>query len=213
MKNVLLGSLVLFVGLTATAAPYLTLTAGNKQLEGITLNQTAQVTGSDAQMSLVGAGLRAKTVLFVPAKVYVTELFSNEATKYSRDNNALKSLETATVTAVRLTFLRGVDAATVASSYREALAANSVNLKDAAISQFLANVEAGGDAANGKSFVMLLVQTKEGGTNLYYEDTNGKQSVVQGPRALQQQILSIWLGASADAGLEKLKKSLLQPVY
>ena len=213
MKNVLLGSLVLFVGLTATAAPYLTLTAGNKQLEGITLNQAAQVTGSDAKMSLIGAGLRAKTVLFVPAKVYVAELFSNEATKYSRDNNALKSLETATVTAVRLTFLRGVDAATVASSYREALAANSVNLKDAAISQFLANVEAGGDAANGKSFVMLLIQTKEGGTNLYYEDTNGKQSVVQGPRALQQQILSIWLGASADSGLEKLKKSLLQPVY
>ena len=211
MKSII-GSFVLLVGLSANAG-LLTLTAGNKQLEGVTLNQSAQITGSESKMSLIGAGLRSKTVLFVATKVYVAELFSNEAAKYSRDNNALKSLETATVTAVRLTFLRGVDAATVASSYREALAANSVNLKDPAIVAFLNNVEAGGDAANGKSFVILLIQTKEGGTNLYYEDTNGKQSVVQGPRALQQQILSIWLGASADAGLEKLKKSLLQPVY
>lgn len=208
----IVASLVLLVGLNSQAG-LLTLTAGNKKIESVMLNQSAQVTGSDVKMTLVGAGLRAKTVLFVPAKVYVAELFTVDAAKYSRDNNALKSLENASVTAIRLTFLRGVDAPTVASSYREALVANSVNLKDAAISQFLANVEKGGDASSGKSFVMLLVQTKEGGTNLYYEDTKDQVSVVQGPRALQQQILSIWLGQSADSGLEKLKKSLLNPVY
>lgn len=211
MKSII-GSFILFIGLSANAA-LLTLSGGSKQIEGVTLNETAQITGSESKMSLVGAGLRSKTVLFVATKVYVTELFSNEASQYSRDNNALKSLESAAVTAIRLTFLRNVDAATVASSYREALAANSVNLQDPAIVAFLNNVEAGGDATNGKSFVMLLVQTKEGGTNLYYEDTNGKQSSVAGPRALQQQILSIWLGQSADSGLEKLKKSLLNPVY
>ena len=208
----IIGSLVLMIGLTAQA-DLLTLSGGSKQIENVTLNQTAKVTGSDVTMSIVGAGLRAKTVLFVPAKVYVAELFTTDAAKYSRDNNALKSLEASNVTAIRLTFLRGVDAATVASSYREALIANDVNLKDAAISQFLANVEKGGDAANGKSFIMLLVLTKEGGTKLYYEDTKDQVSVVDGPRALQQQILSIWLGKSADSGLEKLKKSLLQPVY
>jgi len=211
MKSII-GSLVLLVGLNSQAG-LLTLTAGNKQLEGVTLNQTAQITGADVKMSLLGAGLRAKTVLFVPAKVYVAELFSNEAAKFSRDNNALKSLENVTFTAVRLTFLRGVDAATVASSYREALAANNVNLKDPAIVQFLSNVEKGGDAADKKSFVMLLILNKSGGTTLFYEDTKGAQSQVEGTRALQQQILSIWLGASSDAGLEKLKKSLLNPVY
>ena len=211
MKSII-GSLVLMIGLTANAG-LLTVSGGSKKIEGVTLNQTAQVTVSDVNMSLVGAGLRAKTVLFVPAKVYVAELFTNDAAKYSRDNNALKSLEAASVTAIRLTFLRGVDAPTVASSYREALVANNVNLKDQAIAQFLANVEKGGDAAQGKSFVMLLVLTKEGGTKLYYEDTKDQVSVVDGPRALQQQILSIWLGNSADSGLEKLKKSLLQPVY
>ena len=211
MKSII-GSLVLLVGLSANAG-LLTLTAGNKQLEGVTLNQTAQITGAEAKMSLVGAGLRAKTVLFVPAKVYVAELFSGDAAKYSRDVNALKSLENVTFTAVRLTFLRGVDAPTVASSYREALAANSVNLKDPSIVAFLTNVENGGDASAGKSFVMLLILNKEGGTTLFYEDTKNQVSQVQGPRALQQQILSIWLGQSADAGLEKLKKSLLNPVY
>lgn len=211
MKSIV-GSLVLLIGLTANAG-LLTLSGGSKKLEGVTLNQTANVTGSDVNMTLVGAGLRAKTVLFVPAKVYVAELFTNEATKFSRDNNALKSLEAASVTAVRLTFLRGVDAATVASSYREALVANSVNLKDPSIVAFLNNVEKGGDASSGKSFVMLLILTKDGGTKLYYEDTKDQVSVIDGPRALQQNILSIWLGQSADSGLEKLKKSLLQPVY
>lgn len=212
MKSIILGSLALLIGLSANAG-LLTLTGGNKQIEGVTLNQTAQVTGSDVRMSLVGAGLRSKTVLFVPAKVYVTELFTNEASKYSRDNNALKSLEAASVTAIRLTFLRGVDAATVASSYREALVVNNVNLKDPSIVTFLSNVEKGGDASAGKSFVMLLILTKDGGTKLYYEDTKDQVSVIDGPRSLQQNVLSIWLGQSADAGLEKLKKSLLQPVY
>lgn len=208
----IVASLVLLVGLNSQAG-LLTLTAGNKQIEGVTLNKLANVTGSDVNMTLVGAGLRAKTVLFVPAKVYVAELFTSDAAKYARDNNALKSLESSNVTAIRLTFLRGVDAATVASSYREALVANSVNLKDPSIVQFLSNVEKGGDASNGKSFVMLLILTKEGGTKLYYEDTKDQVSVVDGPRSLQQNILSIWLGQSADSGLEKLKKSLLLPVY
>lgn len=211
MKSIL-GSLVLLVGLTANAG-LLTVSGGNKKIEGITLNQTAQVTGSDVNMTLAGAGLRAKTVLFVPAKVYVAELFTNDTAKYSRDNNALKSLENVSVTAIRLTFLRGVDAATVASSYREALVANNVNLKDPSIVQFLSNVEKGGDASSGKSFVMLLILTKEGGTKLYYEDTKDQVSVVDGPRALQQNILSIWLGQPADSGLKNLKQSLLQPVY
>lgn len=211
MKTIL-GSLVLFVGLTAQAA-LLTVSAGNKQIEGVVLNQKAQVTGSDVTMTLAGAGLRQKTVLFVPAKVYVTEIFTNDTAKYSRDNNALKSLENVSVTAVRLTFLRSVDAPTVASSYREALVANNVNLQDPSIMQFLANVEKGGDAASGKSFVMLMILTKEGGTKLYYEDTKDQVSVVDGPRALQQNILSIWLGQPADSGLKKLKESLLQPVY
>lgn len=211
MKSILV-ALVMMTSFSVSA-DILTLTPGSKKIEGVTLNQTATVTGSNVVLNLIGAGLRSKTVLFVPAKVYVTELFSSDAAKFSRDANALKSLEAVSVTAIRLTFLRGVDAETVASSYREALAANNVSLKDTAIQQFLANVEKGGDAAQGKSFVMLLVFTKEGGTKLFYEDTKDQVSVVEGPRALQQQILSIWLGNSADSGLEKLKKTLLQPVY
>jgi hypothetical protein len=212
MKSIL-GSLVLLVGLTANAG-LLTLSGGSKKIENVILNQTAVVTGSDVKMTLAGAGLRSKTVLFVPTKVYVAELFTNDRAKYSRDvNSALKSLENVSVTAVRLTFLRSVDAPTVASSYREALVANNVNLKDPSIVQFLADVEKGGDASSGKSFVMLMILTKEGGTKLYYEDTKDQVSVVDGPRALQQNILSIWLGESADSGLKKLKESLVQSVY
>ena len=205
----ILGSLVLLIGLTANAG-LLTLSGGSAKLEGVTLNQTAKA--ADSAMSLVGAGIRTKKVVLVNVKVYVTELFTTDATKYSRDNNALRSLEGATATALRLTFLRGVSASDVAKSYRDALAANSVNLNDPAIVQFLNVVAQGGDAAEGKSFVILLIQSNSG-TKLHYEDTNGKMSVVEGPRALQQQILSIWLGNSADSGLETLKKSLLKPVY
>ena len=212
MKSIVL-ALVMAAGIS-TQASLLTLTAGNKSIQGVTLNQTAQasVQGADP-MTLVGAGLRTKTVVILPVNVYVAELFASAPAKYTRDTNALPSLQQSTTTAVRLTFLRGVDAATVASSYKDALTANNVNLNDPAINSFLNTVSKGGNAAQGKSFIMLMVKNASGGTDLYYEDTNGQDSQISGPAAFQQEILSIWLGNPADSGLKTLKSSLLQPVY
>ncbi|MFN3453835.1 MAG: chalcone isomerase family protein [Pseudobdellovibrio sp.] len=208
----LMMSLVMVMGLSAQA-DLLTLSGGAKQIEGLTLNESATIAGTDVTMSLVGAGLRSKTVLFVPNKVYVTELFATEASNYSRNQDALKSLEQSRSVAIRMTFLRNVDAPTVASSYRDALIANSVSLNDAAISAFLSNVAKGGDALKAKSLIILLTNNADGSVTLQYEDTQGQLSTVVGPHQLQQQILSIWLGVPADSGLKTLKESLLKPVY
>ncbi len=194
-------------------ASLLNLTPGNKQLENIIINSEATFQGSTTKLSLLGAGLRSKTVLFVDTKVYVLELFSTEPQNFSRNQDALKSLSNAKAVALRMTFVRNVDATTVANSYKEALVANQVSLKDPAVAGFLANVQKGGDAVQGKSLVILMYLDANGGTSLFYEDTQGQQYSLSGDRALQAKILSIWLGQPADSGLKTLKNSLLVPVY
>lgn len=212
MKSLLI-SLIMVAGFSAQAG-LLSLTPGNLQLKNVVLNKSAQMTGSQTTMSLIGAGVRSKTVLFIPTDVYVTEVFASEPSKFSRSaTDALKSLEASSMVAIRMTFLRNVDAPTVATSYKDALIANNVSLKDPAIATFLNNVAKGGDAEQGKSLVILMYFDANGGTSLFYEDTKGQQTSLGGNRSLQQQILSIWFGNSADSGLKDLKSALLKPVY
>lgn len=211
MKLILM-SLILFAGLSSNAG-LLTLTAGDKRIEGIALNRSAVITGSDVTISLLGAGARSKTTFLFPAKIYVAELFSNSPQTFSRDQNALRSLEQSTVTAVRLTFLRNINVETMISSCQEAFVANFVSLNDQSVEEFLAAVNMGGDIAVGKSIVILMVLSKDGGAKIYFEDVRGRVSVIDGARSLQQKVLSIWLGQPADSGYRKLKESLLKPVY
>ena len=211
MKNVLLTITIVL----ATAFAYgdlLKLSGGTLQIENIILNKTA-TTPAAVEMKLVGAGLRSKNVLFVDTKVYVLELFSTEAEKFSRDQNALKSIALTHSVAIRMTFLRTVDAQTVANSYKEAFAANGVSLKDPAINGFLNVVAKGGDAQSGKSLTILMYQDVNNGTSLVYEDTQLQQASLSGGRDLQEKVLSIWLGQPADSGLKTLKNSLIKPVY
>jgi hypothetical protein len=194
-------------------AALLTTTPGDKVIEGIKVAKTGQVNIDNQQIpvDLIGAGLRSKKVVIVNVKVYVAELMSSDASKFVRtDADALKSLDDSRTVAIRLTFLRGVDAATVQTSFKEALQANKINVADAAISQFLKAVDAGGDAANGKPLTIVTQKNADKTESVYYEDTNGKVTKVDGNEGFSKQLMAIWLGTPADNGVANLKAQLIK---
>lgn len=197
-------------------ASLLSFEPGNLQIEGVVLNKTATInkadgTPSDMKMDLLGAGLRTKSVLIVTAKVYVLELFADNK-NFDRNDNAVTSINTNSKTvALKISMLRTVDAATLATSFREALQANNFAI-DAELTQLLSIIETSADGTQGKTISMLM--KKDGDkTNIYYEDTKGQLKSFVGTASVMPKILSIWLGTPADPGLAKLKKQLLNPVY
>ncbi len=58
---------------------------------------------------------------------------------------------------------------------------------------------------------MKMSMKKDNGVvTLVFEGTNGVEKTITGDEKLFNAILSIWLGESADAGLEVLKASILK---
>jgi hypothetical protein len=202
--------------LTVSASAFaglLTTTPGSKVIEGVTVSQTGTVNVENQQLpvSIVGAGLRSKKVAIVNVKVYVAELLSSDASKFVRsDAQALASLEQSRTVAIRLNFVRGVDAPTVQSSFAEALKANSISTQEPAMAQFLAAVASGGDAISGKALTIATQKNADKTETVYYEDSNGQVTKVTGNEGFSAKIMSIWLGTPSDSGVANLKQQLIQ---
>lgn len=217
MKNFAM-SLIMLVTVSAQAS-LMSYTPGDKNNNGVVLNKTATINDSTGKpgalsMDLLGAGLRAKRVLIIDAKVYVAQLFSDNKAAFSRDAGALQSLvQNSTRVAFKIDMLRTVSASELSNSFKEALQANNIAI-DSEMSAILGLFSQSADAASGKTLTLLMIKdTKNVKTNLYYEDAAGKLQSMVGSPDVMTKIMSIWLGTPADSGLSNLKASLLTPVY
>ncbi len=199
-------------------ASLLSFDQGTLNLEGVNLNKSAKVNddrgvATPMNLELLGAGLRSKTVLFIAAKVYVAQLFSDNKAAFKRDGSALTSLTAnSKFVALKISMLRNVSASTLSVSFRDALQANNYVI-EGELTQLLTIVEQSADAVQGKSLTMLMSKNSAGGTNIYFEDVTGTQKSFVGSPELMTKVMSIWLGNPADSGLQTLKDSLLKPVY
>jgi hypothetical protein len=205
-------SLFSFISASSFAS-LLNLEPSGKTLENVPISKSAVATVGDRSFSLttVGAGIRAKKVAVVNVKVYVTQLMLSDASHYIRtDAGALKSAAEVSSSAIRLDFLRSVDAQTVQLAFRDSLIANQVDLNDSGVKAFLNAVAAGGDAAQGKALTLVFEHLPSGKEAVTYEDNSGKTTTVTGEAGLIHNILSIWLGKTTDNGLANLKKSLIE---
>lgn len=210
MKLLTLVMTTLLLSLNASAALLTTESSGNK-LEKANLSSSANYTleNESLKLSEVGAGLRAKKVVFVNIKVYVGELFVSDITKFKKDA-PLPSIKDQKAMAIQLHFLRSVDAENVQKSFKEALKANDVNLDDASIKQFLDAVVKGGEAQDGKTLTIAGSKLKDGSEQISYETTSGAVTDIKGTAGFVEKVFSIWLGKSADDGVAHLKKSILK---
>ncbi|MDG0818287.1 chalcone isomerase family protein [Bdellovibrio svalbardensis] len=212
MKHFLVSLFSLLLSLHASAA-LLTNDGSKGKLEGVALSSgsTASVEGESIKLSHIGAGLRAKKVVFVNVKVYVGELFASSPEKFKKsETEALGSLKDQKVIAIQLHFLRNVDADNVQKSFKEALKANNINLDDSNVKQFLDSVAQGGEAKEGKTLTILGAKLKDGSEEVIYETTSGNTSSIKGNAGFVEKVFSIWLGKSADDGVAHLKASILK---
>lgn len=197
--------------LTFTAqAALLEPSTSDKTLEGVKLAEKADVlVGKKKQgLTMVGAGLRYKKVVFVKAKVYVGQLFVSNPAKFERtEAGALDSLSHSNTIAMQMTFLRDVDAKTVQEAFSGALKENEVK-ETGAVAKFLDAVKAGGGAKDGKALVVMGVRSPAGET-VTYEDADGKVVTINGGAGFIRDVFSLWLGKPADSGVENLKKEIL----
>lgn len=197
------------------SAGVLSLEDGNRTIEGVNIAKSASIaltgTTSVDKLDYIGAGLRTKKVLVANVKVYVAQIFLDNAGKFVRTTaGAVKSLSDMKSGAIHLTFLRSVDAPTVQVSFRDALDANNVDLKNKGIVAFLAAVNDGADAQSGKSMNISLKKDNAGVVTVVYENTSGVEKTITGDETLFNGILSIWLGEPADSGLQTLRAAILK---
>lgn len=211
MKRSLI-SLFVFLGFSLNVqAALVTADKAGGTVEKVTLSKTAtaDIDGASQALQAVGAGLRAKKVVFVNVKVYVGELFVSSLENFKKAD-ALSSLKDQKAVAIQLHFLRDVDSENVQKSFKEALEANKVNTQDSSIQQFLDAVIKGGEAKSGKALTILGAKSADGGESVSYETTSGNISQIKGSEGFIQNIFSIWLGKPSDDGVAKLKKEILK---
>lgn len=212
MKHLIAGLATLLLSVNVCAA-ILTPEGSGEKVEKVTLATagTALIDNESVKLTSVGAGLRAKKVVFVNVKVYVGQLYVSDVEGFKKsDAEALGSLKDQKAVAIQLHFLRDVDADNVQKSFKEALKVNNVSLDDAAIKQFLDSVSKGGEAKDGKALTILGAKLKDGSESVFYETTSGNVSEIKGPAGFIEKVFAIWLGKPSDDGVATLKKSILK---
>lgn len=203
-----------FALMTSSAfAGIVTTTAGDKNIEGVQIAKegTVSIENQQIPVSIIGAGLRAKKVAIVNVKVYVAELLSSDASKFVRtEAEALSSLDQSRTTVLRMNFLRAVDAASLQAAFADGLKANSLSTSDAEMASFLKAIADSGDAAAGKALTFVTQKNADKTETVYYEDANGKVTKLSGNEGFSKKVLSLWMGISQDAGVQKMKEQIIQ---
>lgn len=205
MKILLLATLLIILP-TFSSAESLKLNKGDLKLEGVALASGAD--WGTTHLGRIGSGLRYKKVVFVKAKVYVGQLFSDQAEKFKRSEEALDSLRSMKIIAMHLTFLRAVDAAKITEAFKEGLKENGVSPDDADAKKFLAAAAGGGDGKD-HSEILVVAERLPAGERITYSGPNGNVTVVEGQEGLIKKIFSLWFGKTTDSGLESFKKEIL----
>ena len=143
--------------------------------------------------------------------MYVAQLMVADESRFVKtDAGALPSLGAIKQSAIRLTFLRTVDAATVMGNFKTSLEKNGVATSDAGVASFLGAVAKGGEAKQGTSMTILIVKNPDGSETVTYENGSQAFDPITG-HDLTHKIMSIWLGVVAfDDGLKALKAEILK---
>lgn len=208
MKTLLL-SLVTFSAIFSSAA-VLTNGTAVQEKEGVKIPQTVTFKMNDQEtvLNLVGSGVRKKS--FLSVKVYLAEVFADKSESFERNNEkALESLAASPTVAVRITFLRNVDAETIMNAFKDGFGVNNIDVnKDAPIKAFLDAVAKGGDGDEGKTLTFVLARNTDGSETLVYEDSKAKLVTIQSS-GLTKKVLSLWLGKMVDSKAQEMKNEIV----
>lgn len=212
MKSLL--ALFLFSSVVAHATPaVLTLSGFDQNIEDVKVAKTATFTqGALSQsMSLIGAGLRAKKIVFVPVRIYVGQFFAQDPASLKKtEGEVIESISTQKAVAMHLTFLHDVDNKRLVNSFKDGIKANKIDPNDASIQKFLEMVSQAGDVAKGSSLSVVGYRKDDKTDVIVYLDAKGGTTEVSGEPGLRQKVFSLWLGKTDDSGVAEFRKSVLK---
>jgi hypothetical protein len=183
-----------------------------KVIEGVKLSGSLKGTieGSSLNLKTVGSALRVKKVLFVKAKVYVGELFFSEPEKFKRSKEeALSSIHSAESAAVRLTFLRDVDAKSFRNAFMDGWKENGISEKDPWVINFLQKISLLGELKKGTQLLLVAAKTKNGEVILV-DNQQGFSLLLPSKPTDRTTLFSLWLGKASDSGIEDFQKELIK---
>lgn len=208
MRHLLLGLLTMFLT-TTSYAELISSQLSDKKIADIGIAKSAEVSHGDnkAAVTLVGAGLRSKKVVFVNVKVYVGQFFVAHPESFNK-SQALDSASSQSALAMQMTFLRDVESEKVMTSFEDSFKANGIDLKDETVAKILSAVRSGGDVKTGKK-ISLAAFKKEKTDLVLIETPNGQITEISG-EGLTRKVLSLWLGKTTDSGVEDMKKEILK---
>lgn len=192
-------------------AALLTVTPGDKTIEGVTLGKSAVLNVDNYQGTLdsLGAGVREKKVAIVKVKVYVGQAYGHSQIFVRTNEGALDSVNAMESVAFQMTFLRDVDGVQLQTAFADGFAANKVDVKKPEIKKFLDAVAAGGQALKGKTITVVGVKIGNEHEGIIYENANGGEVSIGGPSGFVKNVMSLWFGVFADKEGQALKDQIL----
>ena len=184
----------------------------SQPIQGIEISKSAttQIEGKDALLTTLGAGLRQKKVFVMNVNVYVGALFSDDASKVVRDESKfLDSLDSTQTAAFRMTFLRSVTSDQLMVAFRDAFNANNVKI-EGSVQELLNAVSSANSVNTNESITFVMHKNQDGSEFVEFENATRGVTTIKGNKGLSKSVLSLWLGAPADAGVAALKSQIVK---
>ena len=204
---------LIVAGAGGAHAGALTLAEPVAQFENVQIFRSAsgKVDDVNLNLTLLGRGLREKSVFVTSLKIYVAQLFGSASVACPRDaSTLLTSVSGQPATAMRLDFVYDVDASRVVGAFSESLKKNNVNLAAPEIKKLLDLVKAGGDVESGDAITFIGYRGADGGERVAFESAKGDVQSVQGPAGFIHSVFSMWLGEPSESKILELQKQLLE---
>lgn len=180
-------------------------TASTQKLKDVEISDVVKMPSLGAgDLKSVASGLRSKKIAFLSFDVYVAELLVLPSTTWDKKASTFESSLSA---GVMMTFLRDVPAKNISEAFEAGLKENDVKVDQPIIQDFLKKVVTIGDIK--KKEILLVARKQSLEQDLLVVEIPGRFSESFSAKdPWTTQILKIWSGKPADAGIQALQKSL-----
>lgn len=196
-------------------AELLTLTPGSATKKGVNISAgaTADLGGKKVALTTVGSGVRAKDFV-IAVDVYVGQLLLSDSGRFVKSaGGALASLDNQNTVAMRMSFLRKLNAQSLREGFIDGLVANNVNINEPDVAKLLQWVAESGGVVPGSNLSVVFNRNANGTETMHFELTGAaglKSGVHTGAKGFTQKVVSSWLGNPCDDLMGEFKAELLQ---
>jgi len=171
----------------------------------------SDVVYAGTKLYLTGTGTAVKKISMSKVKLFVMQYFTQYPNNFSRNpDGALNSIKNVGLTAFRLTFMRGLDSATIHDSIAGLI---NANITDSEKPLYQKDVEAVLSAINSDESFTNGSSIAIGGYNNFVTYENTKNSILtisSNNSDFVTRLYSMFLGKTTDFEGQRLKAELLQ---